>query len=155
MSHPERTLLPLPHMLRLVHIYKGWLVLGCSFSAGAHSWEIRTSTLLESRAQGPNQQGGLDLHTLPNLYTLDRRWSVKTLQTSPFLTTIHGWLPSQISTRETGLVARSLEYSTRGSAATGLVKGNFDEARIKLNYVLLNCFCPRPPAAADIFLGSC
>lgn len=60
-----------------------------------------------------------------HVFTLDRRSSISTLHTSLYLTTSQAWLPSQSSTLETGSVARSLAYSTGGSAAAGRAKGNF------------------------------
>lgn len=56
--------------------------------------------------------------------TLDKRSSVNTLQTSLCLTTSHALLPSHNSTLETGSEARSLAYSTGGSAAARRAKGN-------------------------------
>lgn len=57
-------------------------------------------------------------------FTFDNLSSDKTLQISLYLTTSHGWLPSQSSTFDTGSVVRSLAYSAGGSAAVRRVKGN-------------------------------
>lgn len=59
------------------------------------------------------------------LRCFERRWSVRTLQISLCFTTSHAWLPSQSSTLETGSLARSMAYSSGGSAPREREKGNF------------------------------
>jgi hypothetical protein len=70
--------------------------------------------------------------------TFDNRSSDKTLQTSLYLTTSHGWLPSQSSTWDTGSVARSLAYSAGGSAALGRANGNLGGPESKKALVALS-----------------
>src|SRR5271154_4070647 len=110
-------------MLRRIHVHESRFVLGCFFSSSAHLGKSWTRPFLKNRGGKTSKQ-----RTIPRVqtqyHTLDRRSSVTTLQTSLCLTTSQAWCPSQSSTLDTGLVARSRAYSAGGSTATGREKGN-------------------------------
>lgn len=120
------------HMLWCIHVDKSRLVLCSGFSTRTELRKARTSTFLLNETQKPSDQP-CSVGPQFDMPTLDNRSSVNTLQTCLCLTTSHAWLPSHNSTLETGSVARSLAYSTGGSAAAGRANGNFgglEEAEI-------------------------
>ena len=118
-------LLPLPHMIRRVHVDKGRSVLSCCLTTSTHLREALALALLERSLLPLDSLGAVVVIESVSSLTFDSRVSVSTLQTSSCFVTSHGRLPSQSSTRETGLEARSLANSAGGSAPAARANGKF------------------------------
>ena len=81
---------PLLHVIWCIHVDKCRLVFRGGLSTRTHFWKTRTGTLL--------CRENINFHRsveISSPFTFDNLSSDNTLQISLYLTTSHGWLPSQ------------------------------------------------------------